>query len=155
MKPELLLSNQRRGVRVDLRLLKQILLHVLHERLDRRDYELGFCFVGIARMTELNESFLRHAGSTDIITFNYNDPERPDRLAGDITICLDEVRIQARRFRVPWTTELVRCCIHGILHLVGYDDLTPAKRRVMKRMENRLLRQAAGRFELAKTAGRA
>jgi probable rRNA maturation factor len=50
---------------------------------------------------------------------------------------------QAAEFGTTWEAELLRYVIHGILHLRGYDDLEPAKRRVMKREENRLVRKLA------------
>jgi ssRNA-specific RNase YbeY (16S rRNA maturation enzyme) len=47
---------------------------------------------------------------------------------------------------------LTRYLLHGLLHLHGFDDLTPAARRRMKREENRLLREAAREFVLSRLA---
>src|SRR5213596_1423422 len=71
---------------------------------------------------------------------------RPKHLHGEIFICIDDAVKQARQFRTTWQSELVRYLIHGVLHLVGYDDLTLAGRCVMKREENRLLRMLSRRF---------
>ena len=95
-------------------------------------------------MTRLNETFLRHKGSTDVITFDYADkPKSP--LYGEIFICIDDVMANARRFGVTPRNELLRCVVHGMLHLSGFDDIKPAARRRMKREENRLLRKLSGR----------
>jgi rRNA maturation RNase YbeY len=105
-------------------------------------------------MAALNQRFLRHAGSTDVITLEYDEwerwPEDEEWTFGDIFICVDEAIGQARRFRTTWPRELVRYLIHGLLHLRGYKDSTRAARRLMKREENRLLKQIAGSFPLSK-----
>jgi rRNA maturation RNase YbeY len=65
---------------------------------------------------------------------------------GELFVCLDEAVGQCRRFNTLWQSELVRYVVHGLLHLRGYDDRQPAARRQMKREEDRLLTQLAGRF---------
>jgi rRNA maturation RNase YbeY len=98
-------------------------------------------------MTSLNETFLRHQGSTDVITFDYAERRRaPGPLEGEIFVCWEEARKQARRFGVMWQTEIVRYIVHGVLHLSGYDDKRPSARAQMKREENRLLRALNKRF---------
>ena len=135
-------------------------------------FEIGFHFVGAAEMTRLNESFLRHKGSTDVITFDYAEnlsqrrkaakeksgsqplrafaPLREIEIHGEIFICIDEAVAQAKRFRTSWQSELVRYAIHGVLHLLGYDDARAAVRRKMKREENRILRELEAQLDLKK-----
>jgi probable rRNA maturation factor len=117
--------------------------------------ELGIYLVGDKEMTRLNEGFLRHRGSTDVITFDYSETPvrttiRPPELHGEVLVCLDEAIRQARRFHTSWQSELTRYIIHGLLHLCGYSDHTKARRRLMKQAENRLLRQLATQFPLAR-----
>jgi len=69
-------------------------------------------------------------------------------LHGEVFVCLDEAVTQARRFRVTWQSELVRYVVHGVLHLLGYDDLNPRARRRMKAAENRLMRRLARQFAI-------
>jgi probable rRNA maturation factor len=125
----------------------------LRDGLQREVFDLAFYLVGPSRMTQLNETFLRHAGSTDVITFDYADPAPPPLLHGEIFVCVDEAKRQARKFRTTWQCELVRYVIHGTLHLAGYDDLRPAAKRVMKREEDRLVRYAGDAFALTKLGG--
>jgi rRNA maturation RNase YbeY len=118
-------------------------------------------------MTALNETFLHHSGSTDVITFDYSDNVLPascrqiipagghKHIHGEIFICMDDARVQARQFRTSWPGELARYVIHGILHLRGFDDIRPADRRKMKREENRLLRNLARLFPLRNLAAAA
>lgn len=108
--------------------------------------ELGFHFVGPKEMAQVNWDYLRHEGSTDIITFDHGS--RPGHVHGECFVCVADAVAQAAEFGRPWTEELARYVIHGVLHLQGFDDLEPAKRRVMKAHENRLVSWATRRFEL-------
>lgn len=101
--------------------------------------ELGIHFIGPRESALLNERHLAHEGPTDILTFDQGST--PDSLRGELFICVAEAERQAKEFRTPWRQELLRYVIHGILHLRGFDDLDPAKRRIMKREENRLVRK--------------
>jgi rRNA maturation RNase YbeY len=99
-------------------------------------------------MTRLNETFLRHDGSTDVITFDYAQADdNGSRLSGEIFVCVEEAVLQGRRFRTGWESELVRYVVHGLLHLRGFDDHRAAARRRMKQQENRLLRLLKRDFE--------
>ncbi|HWH68363.1 MAG TPA: rRNA maturation RNase YbeY [Candidatus Sulfotelmatobacter sp.] len=152
MSGTLTLRNRQRTRALDLRLLRRIIRALLQDLLGREHFDLGFYFVGAPEMTRVNETFLQHAGSTDVITFDYNDPAQPEHLAGEIFVCVDEALLQARRFRTTWQSEVVRYVVHGVLHLSGYDDLQAQARRQMKRAENRLVKQLGRQFYLPKTA---
>jgi rRNA maturation RNase YbeY len=104
-------------------------------------------------MARVNEQFLRHSGSTDVITFDHRDPDTPaESVSGEIFVSLDDAVEQAGRFRASWQSELTRYVVHGLLHLKGFTDRNPAGRKRMKREENRLLALAARRFPLASLA---
>ena len=116
--------------------------------------ELGIHLVGAQKMTEVNWQFLRHEGSTDVITFDHSEKRKAksgkrNQIHGELFICLDDAMEQAKQFQTTWTAETVRYAVHGILHLLGYDDLKPALRRTMKREENRLMRWVDNEFSLA------
>ena len=141
------LLNRQRTKKINTRLLKEIVQEVFAElKIESvESAELGISLVGAREMTLLNETFLKHEGSTDIITFDYLEPgtgsRKPElKLHGELFICVDEAIIQARRFKTHWRSEIVRYFVHGVLHLLGHDDLKAAPRRSMKREENRLVR---------------
>jgi probable rRNA maturation factor len=120
--------------------------------------ELGVNLVAAPEMTLINETFLRHEGSTDVITFDYSNAECGVRSAelnlhGELFICVDEAVLQARQFKMTWQSEIVRYLVHGILHLLGHDDRHPAARRRMKREENRRLAGLSKKFNLAQIGG--
>jgi probable rRNA maturation factor len=171
----LTLYNRQRTRPLNLPQLRSIARHLLQHELSLISYDLAVHFVAAPEMTRLNEAHLHHSGSTDVITFNYSEhlilgqaspsPRGEGRdegelnpgartatnathpfIFGEIFICLDEALIQARRFRTTWQSEVVRYLVHGVLHLLGHDDLRPTARRRMKREESRLLRTISKRF---------
>jgi probable rRNA maturation factor len=160
--------NRQQTKKINTRLLKQIVDELFAElKIERA--ELGIHLVATLEMTGLNEKFLRHAGPTDVITFDYgfgvppsggfpsNHSRRTNRqkpelqtLWGEIFVCVDEAVLQARKFGTSWQSETARYIVHGILHLLGFDDSSAAARRKMKREEDRRLRAIARRFPLSK-----
>lgn len=141
-----------RAVPVETKLLRGIAKTLLAEMSGLDTFDLGIQLVRAEEMTRINEAFLKHPGSTDVITFDYS--EGKNSLHGEIFVCYDEALTQARRFRTNWQNEIVRYLVHGVLHLRGYDDLRAADRRKMKREENRLLRETGRRFPISKLARR-
>jgi probable rRNA maturation factor len=166
----IVISNRQRTKKVNLRLLKQITQALLVE-LKIENSELGVNLVGAKDMAALNWKFLRHEGSTDVITFDYANVAQASRLpkeplkreirrrdacatlCGELYVCVDDAVFQAKHFKTSWQAEIVRYIVHGVLHLLGYDDLTPDLRRKMKRAENLLLRQLSKKFSLAQIGG--
>jgi ssRNA-specific RNase YbeY (16S rRNA maturation enzyme) len=219
VKPTLLVANRQRVQRVNTALLRRITRCLLEELLAMDAYELGIHLVAAKEMAAVNWTYLRHTGSTDVITFDHSQPEasnrkgstarlvpgfrplnrrapvaptsksavsrvsqpagrasadtlpiwksaiqqvwkpalragssvggpsRPPVPHGELFICLDDAVAQAREFRTTWQRELVRYIVHGVLHLCGHDDHAAVPRRVMKREENRLLRELSRRFD--------
>jgi rRNA maturation RNase YbeY len=149
----LFVRNRQRRRKLNVRHLRRIIRSLLVDDLDCDNFELGVHLVGEEAMARLNEEYLRHAGSTDVITFDYCDSQNPAFLAGDIFVCIDEAVKQGARFRTSWHSEVVRYVVHGILHLCGHDDRLLAARRKMKAAEDRWVRTLSTRFNLRKLGG--
>jgi len=154
----IIVLNRQRTKKINTRLLKQIVGTLLAE-LEITEAELGINLVGNREMILVNETFLQHEGSTDVITFDHQNCELRIancelKIHGELFICVDEAISQAKNFKTSWQSEIVRYLIHGVLHLLGHDDLRGAARHKMKREENRLLRGLAKKFSLAQIAGR-
>lgn len=143
---QIAVANAQRTKKIDTRLFRKLVAWTLAE-LDVKEAELGFRIVAAAEMARVHETFMNIPGSTDVITFDHGS-EPPQRLHGDIYVCVDDAVAQAREFKTTWQNELARYAIHGILHLMGHDDLHVAARRVMKREEDRLVAAAARAFDL-------
>ncbi len=162
MSLQLTIRNRQRTRAADLRLLRAVVNGLLSELPHVETADLGIFLVAAPEMTRLNETFLHHSGSTDVITFNYLDGAEMSPVGqaragvkdihGEIFLCVDEAILQARQFRTTWQSELVRYLIHGVLHLLGHDDRRAATRRPMKLAENRLLNSLSARFALSRLA---
>ncbi len=153
MTDSLRVANRQRQWPVDCRRLRQLCRRAL-VFLGRNEFDLGIYLVRDRKMIYLNETFLRHAGTTDVVTFDYREDARAERLHGEIFICVDEARRQAALRQLPWPREVLRYAVHGILHLAGYDDRDRNARRQMKAMENRLLKRLESRPEEPQTQPR-
>jgi probable rRNA maturation factor len=100
---------------------------------------ISVALVGDRDMASLHRQYLGDPETTDVLTFDLRDDRQGPELEGEIAVCVDAARRQARRWRVSVSAELLRYVIHGVLHLLGYDDDLPARRRRMRRQETRVL----------------
>ena len=82
---------------------------------------------------DVNMKYLQHDYFTDIITFDYCER---NILSGDLFISIDSVRENSIFFKTEFADELNRVIVHGLLHLIGYDDHTEADQKVMREKEN-------------------
>lgn len=126
-------SRQRRKINATrLRQLAERALAII----DADGDSLSIVLVSDRQMAALNLQYHHTAGPTDILTFDYGDGQ------GELIISVDRAISQARRFRTTPARELALYIVHGILHLHGLDDRTPAQRRRMHTAERRLLARA-------------
>jgi probable rRNA maturation factor len=99
---------------------------------------LTYIFCSDEYLHQINLEYLNHDTYTDIITFNNAD--HPDQVVeGDIFISIERVKENAESLSVSFTDELHRVLIHGVLHLLGYDDKDPASQAAMRDKEDSCL----------------
>jgi len=99
--------------------------------------EITIVFVNEEKVIEINKNFLNHNYPTDVITF---DKSFLNTLNGDIIIAFDIVKRNAKTYsRENVEKELHRVLIHGILHLIGYNDKNMAGLKEMRQIEDRYL----------------
>ncbi|MBX7262325.1 MAG: rRNA maturation RNase YbeY [Chitinophagales bacterium] len=96
--------------------------------------DLSYIFVNDEQLLAINQKYLAHDTYTDIITFDLSEIEK--HINGEIYISLDRILDNAQKFNVPILDELLRVIAHGLLHLIGYDDKTKAKKTIMTEQEN-------------------
>jgi len=82
---------------------------------------ISVSFVGTRAITKLNEQYLRHEGATDVISFGMGRDAPGSPAIGDIYICPDVARRNAKRHRIPIGQELARLVVHGALHVAGHE----------------------------------
>jgi probable rRNA maturation factor len=106
-----------------------------------RDAMLSITFVGRAAMSELNRRYLGHRGPTDVISFGLERSGKRGAVIGDIYICPEVARDNARRQGVPIGEEVLRLAVHGTLHVLGHDHPIDASRTAspMWRRQERIL----------------
>ncbi len=95
--------------------------------------EISYVFCSDEYLHKMNVEHLQHDTLTDIITFNYCEG---DVISSDIFISIDRVKENANLFSVDFSVELARVMIHGVLHLVGYDDKTADQKAEMRSKED-------------------
>lgn len=106
-----------------------------------KDAMLSITFVGQAAMSHLNRRYLGHHGATDVISFGLGRVGRRGAVVGDVYICAEVARENARRQGIPAGEELLRLVVHGTLHVLGHEHPTGAGRTTsaMWRKQERIL----------------
>jgi rRNA maturation RNase YbeY len=99
--------------------------------------EINYIFCSDKYLLQINKEYLNHNYFTDIVTFD--NSEKKGVIEGDIFISIDRVRDNAKEFREEFEKELKRVMVHGLLHLVGYRDKTPAQKSKMRKREEAYL----------------
>jgi len=98
---------------------------------------LSISFISSPELRVVNKKYLKHDFDTDIITFNYS--KITSDVDGEILISLDEAKRNARKFNVTYDKEIFRLIIHGMLHLLNFDDMDASSKKIMKKEENKLI----------------
>ncbi|MDB6054533.1 MAG: hypothetical protein JWN25_2056 [Verrucomicrobiales bacterium] len=133
---EVLVSNRQTKFRIDARLTREVArLTCLCLKVEH--YHLSIAFLSPAAMASANLQFLSHPGPTDVITFSLGNVGAE----GELLICPGVAQTQSEEFGTSLASELARYIIHGILHLLGYDDLESRNRKIMKSKENLLVKK--------------
>lgn len=99
--------------------------------------EISFIFCSDRFILKMNKDFLSHNFLTDVITFDLS--EIKSVINGEVYISVNRVKENSDKYGVSFQSELHRVMIHGVLHLLGYDDKTPAKVQKMRKMEDMCL----------------
>lgn len=114
------------------------LINLISKELSFNISYLELNFINSKEIHRLNKSHLKHDYSTDIITFDYTS-NNSNALDAEIFISIDDAENNAKKYKVSLNEELFRLVIHGILHLLNYDDKKVNEKKIMKQMENKLL----------------
>ncbi|MCE7994827.1 MAG: rRNA maturation RNase YbeY [Roseivirga sp.] len=99
---------------------------------------INFIFCSDDYLLDINRTYLDHDYYTDIITFDNREPGTSD-IESDIFISIDRIRDNARDMNISFGRELHRVIIHGILHLLGWNDKTDEQKQVMREKEEACL----------------
>jgi len=101
--------------------------------------ELGkivIIFTTNTNLLDMNREYLNHHYYTDVITFSES---KRDRLSGDIYVSLEQVELNSKEYQTTFEDEVTRVIIHGVLHLIGYEDVTETQKNAMREREDSYL----------------
>ena len=132
-------ARDRSGLGVNPRLLKTLALRALDLAGADANYSLSVVLVNDREITKLNAQYHNAHGPTDVLSFDYGNGH------GEVIISTERARVQARRFRTKPGHEVALYIVHGILHLHGYDDITPSDRKRMRAAERKLMKHITQR----------
>ena len=99
--------------------------------------ELNYIFCSDDYLLEINKQYLDHDYYTDIITFD--NSEEDGKLEGDIYVSIDRVKENADHIGVSFDIELRRVLVHGLLHLIGFNDSDEDLKQQMRAKEDECL----------------
>lgn len=95
--------------------------------------DISYIFCDDEYLLDINKKYLNHDYYTDVITFDYTEE---NKISGDIFISIDRVKEHHKIYNTTFDNELQRVIIHGILHLIGYNDQTDEEQELMTQKED-------------------
>ena len=127
--------------------LKKTIAFIL-KHLNIRSADLSVVIVTDRKIHEINRKFLGHDYPTDVVAFDLSDKElsrtrrlKTRRVEGEIYVSAVTARRNAARFKARPAQELTLYIVHGILHLLGYDDHSAKDKKVMREKEQEILEE--------------
>ena len=128
------------ALRLDKRRLRNWIRSAIREE-GKKTGELNLIFCSDRALLKINQEFLKHDDYTDVITF---DNVEGDMISGEVFISVERVRENAGLYEVSFQDELDRIMIHGVLHLLGYQDKSIEHKVVMTEREEYYLGKRQG-----------
>lgn len=134
---EVLVANAHPRRRMRSRAVARVVRAIL--RSERRSRaSVAVVFIDSRRSRSLNRRYLGHDWVTDVLSF----PLAPaPAIEGEVYVNLDRARTQADQLGLQYGNEVLRLVVHGMLHLLGYDDRGPVRRRKMHDRQEVLVRR--------------
>jgi len=136
---KILIKNLQAKIPVSPTRIKKVILTTLSQEGVRPSGEISVLFVEDCQIRELNAKFLHSRRATDVIAFNLSDQKKSGVFVGDIAVSVDTALRNARRFKTTPVYELCLYVAHGALHLLGYDDASPAQQKKMHKKAEKIL----------------
>jgi len=99
--------------------------------------KISCILVGDAAIRKINTKYLGHRSVTDVISFPIETRPFPE---AELYVNVQQARRQARAYRVSVRNELTRLLVHGLLHVLGYDDKRTNQRKKMFEVQERYVR---------------
>lgn len=128
---------------VDKSFLKKVTKSILKNE-GKKDCYLSVALIGVLRMKKLNKKYLKRDYPTDVLVFPEKESYPEINNLGEVIICLQTVKRNAKRFNFTFKRELSKILVHGILHLLGYDhEKSKKESELMEKKENYYLKKVS------------
>ena len=136
MKAQVLVRNGQRKVKLNRDGIDAISRYVLGREGPDGRWQLSLYFVGDTKSRDLNREYLKRDVPTDVLAFSMREGLDADNgLLGDVVISTHRALANAERFGTSVEEEITRYIVHGVLHLLGYDDEGQERERMREREE--------------------
>ncbi len=99
--------------------------------------QLNYIFCSDEYLYNINQEYLKHNTYTDIITFD--NSEKENTIESDVFISIERVKENSELQHTTFEEELARVMVHGVLHLMGWEDKTEALKKEMRLKEDACL----------------
>jgi len=123
------IANQIKHLKLDRPLIRRAIQRILRQA-NIKTGVVSVAIVDDATIASLHGRYLNDPAPTDVLSFVLETG--PEHLEGEVVVSYDTAVTRAKELHVPVTSELLLYVVHGTLHLVGYDDVTPALRHKMR-----------------------
>lgn len=142
-----LVYNTQEELPIDSELVKRVAT-LFCEQKGVKAHTLEITFVDLQTSSERHQDYFNDPTPTDCMTFPVDPPfeESEGSVLGEIVICPEVAEIAAQEHKTDYKKELIRYVIHGLLHMIGYDDKTNQQRQVMREEEDLFLSQLTHEF---------
>ncbi|MFZ6015825.1 MAG: rRNA maturation RNase YbeY [Patescibacteria group bacterium] len=118
--------------------LKDAVCAVL-KKLRKKQGKVGIAFISEQKIKEFNKKYLKKNKPTDVLSFTYSRPADPF-LEGDIMLCGEYIKKQAKANSVLFKQEVLRLAVHGMLHIGGMDHDSFSKEKKMFSLQEKILK---------------
>ncbi len=115
--------------------IKKLISDILKGERVKKSGCINICFVNNALIKKFNVKFLKNSSTTDVLAFNLSNRSNNKILLADIMISAETAITHARRFKTTPNYELMLYAAHGMLHILGYDDINKTKAKIMHEKE--------------------
>lgn len=122
---------------IDKNRVKKLISSIL--KVEKKNAELNLVFTDNKKIKKINKTFLGHNFATDVISFGYNNASLEDNISGEIIISVEMAVKLAQKLKCTIEGEIALYLVHGLLHLLGYNDKLKKDARKMHQREKELL----------------
>lgn len=130
--------NNQEALQLSQEAVQKVVAEVIHLE-KQRCHEVSIYFVDTPEMCRLHEQYFGDPSTTDCISFPMDDSEEEYRILGDVFVCPETAVRYASTHHTDPFNEITLYIIHGLLHLMGYDDMDEKDRKMMRLAEKKCM----------------